>query len=162
MDVGAVLPHCRRGSWAFRATCPGLILAGLLSLAAGSGPARAAEGAVADVLPAFNTLCDQLVDGRRALQSGRLAEDAFVDLVLDLFTRADSLSQMLAARVPATRGYTTATALARGLRYLKASLRGNYEGIAAGNGYSFVAADLDFQAALAWRNGIAGVALNAP
>ena len=161
MDVEAVLTQSRRGSRAFRATCPGLILAGLLSLAAWSGPARAADSAVADVLPAFNALCDQLVDGRRALQTGRLAEDGFVDLVLDLFTRADSLSQLLAARVPATRGYSTATALARGLRYLKASLRSNYEGIADGDGYNFVAADLDFQAALAWRNGIAGVALNA-
>lgn len=162
MDVGAVLTHSRRASRAFRAACPGLILAGFLSIAAGSGPARAADGAVAGVLPAFNTLCDQLLDGRRALQSGRLDEDGFVDLVLDLFTRADSLSQLLAEHMPATRGYSTATALSRGLRYLKESLRSNYEGIAAKDGYSFVAADLNFQAALAWRSGLGGVALNAP
>ena len=64
--------------------------------------------------------------------------------------------------MPASHGYTPAAALARGLRYLKASLRANYEGIAGGNGYSFVTADLDFKAALAWRGDAGGVAMVTP
>ncbi len=162
MDVNVVHSRYRNGTRACWRLFPGFVLAALLGLAAETSPAGASEGAVHDILPAFNTLCEQLADGRHALQSGHLAEDAFVDLVLDLFGRADSLSQLVSARMPATRGYTMTSALARGLRYLKASLRGNYEGISGKNGYSFVAADLDFQAALAWRNGLTGVAMNTP
>jgi hypothetical protein len=141
---------------------PGVVLALCLGIAAETHLAAASESGAQEILPRFNALCDQLAEGRGALQGGRISEDAFVDLVLDLFTQADSLSQLLSARMPATRGYSPASALARGLRYFKSSLRGNYEGIAGGNGYSFVKADLDFKAALAWRNDATGVALVTP
>jgi hypothetical protein len=141
---------------------PGVILALCLGIAAETHSATASENGAREILPHFNSLCEQLAEGRGALQSGRLSEAAFVDLVLDLFTQADSLSQLLSAQMPATRGYSPASALARGLNYLKASLRGNYEGIAGGNGYSFVKADLEFKAALAWRSDATGVALVTP
>lgn len=162
MDVRTMVARSRIRSRTPRLLFPGVVLALCLGLLAETHLATASERDTRDILPAFNTLCDRLTQGRGALQSGRLSEDAFVDLVLDLFTQADSLSQLLSDRMLATRGYTPASALARGLRYLKASLRGNYEGIAGGNGYSFVKADLDFKAALAWRNDATGVALVTP
>ena len=164
MDIWTVVARARHrhGTWTCFGKLPGVILAAFLGVVVEAGPAFASEGAVPEILPTFNALCDQLSDGRHALQTGRLAEDAFVDLVLDLFTRADSLSQLLAVKMPSARGYTTASALARGLRYLKASLRSNYEGIARKDGYTFVVADLDFQAALAWRSSITGVAMSTP
>ena len=141
---------------------PALALAALLGLAVESKPASAMEGTVSDLLPAFNQLCQELLDGRSGLQAGRLTQEEFVDLVLDLFTRADSLTTLLARRVPPTRAYTPATALSRGFRYLKDALRENYEGIVRQDGYRFVAADLNFDAALAWRSGVTTAELARP
>jgi hypothetical protein len=162
MDVTATCTHCRIGTRrGFRALA-GLTLAALLGLAAEVRPAAAADAVVGNILPAFNQICSELQTGRQALQRGRLRDEAFVDLVLDLFVRADSLSVLLKERSPATHGYTPATALARGLRCLKDSLRENYEGMVARDGGRFVTADLELTAAIAWRSGITNVASAAP
>lgn len=133
---------------------PGLALAVLLGAAVEVRPAPAAEGGPPDIVPAFNLICQELRDGREALQKGRLSEDAFVDLILDLFTRTDSLSTLLSGRAPRVRAYTSLMSLARGFRYLKESLRANYEGVVGRNGYRFVEADRSLEAALAWRSGV--------
>jgi hypothetical protein len=141
------------------AAIPGLALAVLLSVAVEVRPSLAVETDLPRILPAFNHICQELLDGRDALQRGRLSEERFVDLVLDLFMRADSLSDLLAQRAPQSKALTPAFSLARGLRYLKDALRANYEGIVGRNGYQFVEADLSFEAALAWRSGITGADL---
>ena len=120
MDVGTMVAHSRLRTLAPRLLFPGIALALCLGLAAETRPAAASGGGAPEILPAFNSLCERLADGRRDLQGGRLAEDAFVDLVLELFTQADSLSRLLSARMSTTHGYTSVSALARGLRYLKA------------------------------------------
>jgi len=145
------------------ALLPGLALAALLGASVEARPAPAAgSGVVPEILPAFNFICQELRDGRNALRSGSLSEESFVDLVLDLFVRADSLSELLASKAPPARAYSPSSALARGFRYLKESLRANYEGIVGRNGCQFVAADLSLEAALAWRSGITGAELARP
>jgi hypothetical protein len=141
---------------------PGLALAVLLGAAVEVRPAPAAESALSDIIPAFNLICQELRDGRAALQKGRLSETAFVDLVLDLFVRTDSLSTLFSASAPRARALTPLTSLARGFRYLKESLRANYEGIAARNGLRFVEADRSLEAALAWRSGLTVADLGKP
>lgn len=138
-------------------TLSGLALAAILSVVVDAQPAAGADSEVASILPSFNRICSELQSGREALGRGSLSEEEFVDLVLDLFVRADSLSQRLAPYVPAGHAYTPVTALARGLSYLKTSLRENYEGTVARDGYRFVTADLDLTAALAWRSGVTDV-----
>lgn len=162
MDATASCRHCRLGSRTGLRALTGLWLAALLALAVEARPSVAADSEIGKMLPAFNRICEELQSGRQALQRGHLADQAFVDLVLDLFTRADSLSALLAGVVPVTRAYTPGAALARGLRCLKDSLRENYVGIVGGDGNRFVAADLDLTAALAWRSGIAGAEVATP
>lgn len=165
MDVAAVRTQGGTGFRAARSALAGFLLAALLGSLAGVRPARADEAGAATaagVLPAFNGICAELTAGRAGLRSGRLSDESFVDLVLDLFVRADSLSRLLEPTLPATHAYTPAASLARGLRCLKNSLRENYEGIVRRDGYRFVTADLDFKAAVAWRSGATEVASRAP
>jgi hypothetical protein len=154
MDVTASCTHCRIGSRTGLRAFSGLLLAALLGLALEVRPSEAAKADSGTILPAFNRICEELQAGRQALQRGTLADEAFVDLVLDLFVRADSLSALISERAPVTRAYTSAAALARGLRCLKISLRENYEGMIARDGYRFVTADLELTAAIAWRSGV--------
>ena len=162
MDVTASCRHCRIGSRTGLRALSRLLLAALLALAVEVRPSAAADADIGRILPSFNRICEELQSGRQALQRGHLADQAFVDLVLDLFARADSLSGLLSERVPVTRAYTSAAALARGLRCLKDSLRENYEGMIARDGYRFVRADLELTAAIAWRSGVAGAEVAAP
>jgi hypothetical protein len=162
MNVAAVRTQGRIGFRAARSALAGLLLAALLGSVAGVRPARADEATAAGVLPAFNRICVELTAGREGLRSGHLSDESFVDLVLDLFVRADSLSNLLEATLPGTHAYTPAASLARGLRCLKNSLRENYEGVVGRDGYRFVTADLDFKAAVAWRSGATEVASRAP
>jgi hypothetical protein len=160
MDVTATRTPCRNRARAGPGALAGLALAAVLGLAADACPSAAAEASseVARILPAFNRICSELQTGREALGRGSLTEEAFVDLILDLFVRADSLSLRLTPYVPATHAYTPVTALARGLTCLKGSLRENYEGMVARDGARFVTADLELTAALAWRSGVTDVA----
>jgi len=141
---------------------PGLALAVLLGVAVEVRPAPAAESGPPEIVPAFNLICQELRAGREALQKGSLTEGAFVDLILDLFVRADSLSALLTERSPRTKAFTPMMSLARGFRYLKDALRANYEGIVGRNGYQFIQADLNLEAALAWRSGITVADLGSP
>jgi hypothetical protein len=160
MDLTAL-----RTPWRYRVrvgsrALSGLALAAILGLSVGLRPVAAAESntEVAGILPAFNRICSELQTGREALGRGNLTEEAFVDLVLDLFVRADSLSLRLQPYVPAGHAYTPVMALARGLTCLKDSLRENYEGLVARDGARFITADLELTAALAWRSGVTDVA----
>jgi hypothetical protein len=132
-----------------------------LGLAAEPRPAAAGAG-VGGILPAFNQICSELQAGREALRGGGLTDEAFGDLLLDLFVRADSLSALMGQRLVPSRAYTPAAALSRALRCLKVSLRENYEGLIGRDGYRFVKADLELKAALAWRSGVTGAETGTP
>lgn len=156
MEDTASCRHCRIGSRAGARVLSNLVLAALLGLGLEVRPSAAADAEIGKILPAFNQICAELQLGRDALQRGSLGDEAFMDLVLDLFARADSLSALLKDRIPANGAYTPTAALARGLRCLKGSLRENYFGMVARDGYRFVTADLELTAAIAWRSGVSG------
>lgn len=108
----------------------------------------------ASFVPEFNRICSELTRTRAALVSGVLRDEDFAEKILALFVDADSLQLAVRAAWPgASRAGTPAFALERGLRYLIASLRENYVGIASRDGFSFVEADRALQAAVAWRSG---------
>jgi len=109
---------------------------------------------IRDLIPEFNAICTQLDQSRRALATGALNEEEFVDRILDLFVRTDSLGSILSERCPAPFRDLGTFALDRSIRFLKSSLRENYEGIVGRNGYRFVSADVALRAAEAWRNAI--------
>jgi len=99
----------------------------------------------------FNSICADLQTARCDLKMGILGESSFGDRILELFVRADSITTLLDGRSPAPRQIGPAFALEWGLKYLRESLRENYEGIVEGNGYRFVTADLALKAAEAWQ-----------
>jgi len=102
----------------------------------------------------FNQICSELTEARARLGSGAMQDDAFADVVLDLFVRADSLAHQLppGGWIQGSRS-SQAFGLSRALRYLVEALRENYVGIAARDGVHFVEADRSYQAAVAWRSG---------
>jgi len=102
----------------------------------------------------FNSICADLQTARCDLQMGTVDLDAFGDRILDLFVRADSITTLLDHLAPAPRPIGPAFALEWALRYLRESLRENYEGIVERNGYRFVTADLALKAAEAWRGNL--------
>ncbi|HEY3155884.1 MAG TPA: hypothetical protein VGK76_04530 [Candidatus Eisenbacteria bacterium] len=103
----------------------------------------------------FNSICADLQTARCDLQMGTVDQSAFGDWILDLFVRADSITTLLDRFAPAPRPIIgPAFALEWALRYLRESLRENYEGIVEGNGYRFVTADLALKAAEAWRGNL--------
>ena len=153
-------------------TAPGVLpraqRALLLAAAAAAGLALfmpgAAHGAVdlTAQVPEFNRICSDLAHAREELRSGRLAEPAFGNRILDLFVQADSLRNAFLANAPRIRiPGTPAFAMDRGLRYLIESLRFNYVGMDGANGLSFVDADRALQAAVAWRSGAVGAGIDA-
>jgi hypothetical protein len=109
------------------------------------------------VVADFNRICAELDRARGQLASGTVTDEEFADRILDLFVRADSLSQLLprGGWIQGSDQRSGTFALSRALRYLIESLRGNYVGIAARNGVHFVEADRAYQAAVAWRSGMA-------
>jgi hypothetical protein len=110
----------------------------------------------ASFVPEFNRICADLARTRADLGSGLLEEEDFAERILALFVDADSLQVALRTAWPGPRkAGTPLFAMERGLRYLVDSLRENYVGIVARNGFSFVEADRALQAALAWRSGAA-------
>jgi hypothetical protein len=133
------------------ALLPALTLSLLLSAATPSPSEGAGAPNLRDLVKEFNSICTDLEVARRDLQSRGLDEGSFGDRILDLFVRADSISNLLEARAPLPRTTGTAFALDWGLRHLRASLRENYEGIVEHNGYHFVTADLSLKAAHAWQ-----------
>ncbi len=133
------------------------LLGGLLALElACAAPAEASKFEAVDVpaiIAEFQQICGELEQARTGLRNGSMPDEEFADRVLDLFVRADSLRELV-PRGGWTRSTTNPAgtfALSRALRYLIESLRGNYVGIAARNGVSFVEADRAYQAAVAWR-----------
>jgi len=102
----------------------------------------------------FNSICADLQTARCELQTGSLDQSAFGDRILEIFVRADSITTLLDHWLPAPRPVGPAFALEWALKYLRESLRENYEGIVEGNGYRFVTADLAFKAAEAWRGNL--------
>jgi hypothetical protein len=137
-----------------------LVLRGLVValLIAAASPRRAQSASersgILDLVPEFNAVCAELDQSRRALAAGALDDDGFIDRILDLYVRADSLGVLLAARTASSRLDLGTFALDRSIKFLKSSLRENYEGIVGRNGYSFVSADVAFRAAQAWRDAI--------
>jgi len=131
------------------------LLAVELAFAPPSGAATAEANDTGGAAAEFRQICSELDAARGGLRAATLTSEEFADRVLDLFVRADSLSQ----RVP-RGGWIRGTgpgagetfALSRALRYLIEALRENYVGIAAGNGVNFVEADRAYQAAVAWRS----------
>lgn len=101
------------------------------------------------VLEEFRGLCVELSEARERLSAGRMDEAAFADTLLSIFIRADDMAQLLAT---VTRANPSQLPLQRGTAYLIEALRENWVGLAAGNGMSFVQADLALQAAVAWRS----------
>src|SRR5690349_15916960 len=78
----------------------------------------------------FRGLCADLAAARERLAAGRLDESAFADTLLSLFAQADSLAQWISVRA---HGNPNWIPLQQGTRYLIASLRDNWVGIAARN-----------------------------
>jgi len=103
------------------------------------------------VLEEFRGLCVELAEARERLSAGRMDESAFADTLLSIFIRADNMAQILASW---SGGTPSRIALQRGTAYLIESLRENWIGLAARNGTSFVQADLDLKAAVAWRSNV--------
>jgi hypothetical protein len=137
----------------------GGLLALEIALAAPSEAARQDDADLGGVVVEFRQICGKLDAARGALRAGAITGDDFADRVLELFVRADSLSQRLprGGWVQGSRG-GGAFALSRAVRYLIESLRQNYVGIAAGDGINFVEADRAYQAAVAWRSGVEAAA----
>lgn len=139
----------RRGNRALAlAATLGLLIALPRAVPAATPP----QGGIPKVaLEDFRGLCADLAAAREQLAAGRLDESAFADTLLSLFARADSLAQWLGARA---HGNPNWIPLQQGTRYLIASLRENWVGIAAKNGMSFAEADTALKAALAWRSDV--------
>lgn len=133
------------------ALLPALALTLLLSAATPGPNAWAGAPDLRDLVKEFNLICTDLEAARRDLQSRIVDESGFGDRILELYVRADSISNLLDSRAPAPRKIGPAFALEWGLRHLRESLRENYEGIVEGNGYRFVVADLALKAAHAWQ-----------
>jgi hypothetical protein len=146
--------------FAFRTRGQNLLLRGLvLALLIASASPRRTNAAgervgILDLVPEFNAICVELEQSRRALATGALDDEEFIDQILDLYVRVDSLGALLAERSPSPRADIATFALDRSIRFLKNSLRENYEGIVGRNGNRFVSADVAQRAAEAWRNAI--------
>ena len=136
-----------------------LVVTGLLAFDLAMAPptdaAAPGEEDRSAIVAEFNQICSELIEARSRLGSGAMSDEAFGDLVLDLFVRADSLAHQLPAGgwIQGSRSSQT-FGLSRALRYLVGALRENYVGIAARDGVHFIAADRAYQAAVAWRSGI--------
>jgi len=158
MQVSSSLSARRTG----RTVLPSLTLAVLLT-ATSPGLSRGEDrGELRDLVREFNSICVELQAARVDLERRVTDETGFGDRVLDLFVRADSITQLLAERFPDGSRSEPAFALGWALRHLRESLRENFEGIVEGNGYRFVNADLALRAAEAWRGNIGQTDLSTP
>jgi hypothetical protein len=154
--VGRVRPATRFAVW-------GALLALELAVAV---PASAEKRDALDVpamVSEFRQICLELDRARAQLGAGTVSDEQFADRILDLFVRADSLSQVVPFGGWVQRGgNTTGTfALSRAVSYLIESLRENYVGIASKDGTDFVEADRAYQAAVAWRPDVGAAATTA-
>ena len=141
----------RRGNRALAlAATLGLLIA-LPRAVPAATPGNAPQDLPKVALQEFRGLCSDLATARERLAAGRLDESAFADTLLSLFAQADSLAQWLSMRA---HGNPNWIPLQQGTRYLIASLRDNWVGIAAKNGMSFAEADTALKAALAWRSDV--------